>query len=195
MQTCYFAPDRKGFLVSSDEDRWVTAPSTDVEIDLDDGGTVVIADIKDLAPMGDGFACRKALYRRDGVEIAWEVRNRVPQCMSVTLHADDGGLQTKDLHAIRLDDIREIVYTAIGIGAFTPDGEEYSMTSAEARKAVNRATSRRTMTNERLRHVAEIHRAAPEGRRLAAVKAAFQVSERTALRYIAKAKEEGYIHG
>lgn len=181
--------------MSSVEDGWETVPSKDVVLRLRDGAVVVIADTKDLVEMGKGFACRKALYRRDGVEVAWEIRDRVPQCVSITLYAGESGLRTKDLHAIRLDDIREIVYEAIGIGAFGPDGDEYSMTSAEARKEANRATSRRTVTDERLKRVAEIHRAAPEGRRVAAVRAAFHVSERTALRYIAKAKEERYLHG
>jgi hypothetical protein len=181
--------------LSPDDDGWETIPSKDVTVPLRDGGVVVIADVKDLVLMGDGFACRKALYRRDGLEIIWEIRDGVPQCTSVTLHSDEVGLRTKDLQAIRLDDIREIVYDAVGIGVFDPVGEEYSLTSAQARKAVNRATSPRTVTSERLKRVAEIHRATPEGRRIAAVQAAFRVSERTALRYIAKAKEEGYLHG
>ncbi|OBB56753.1 hypothetical protein A5757_01435 [Mycobacterium sp. 852013-51886_SCH5428379] len=188
--------DREDFPLSPPEDDgWKTVSTKNYEIPLRDGAVVVIADFKDLVPMGDGVACRKALYRRDGLEVAWEIQRGVPECTSVTLRAEAAGLLTRDLHAIRLDDIRETVYSAIGIAAFTPDGEEYEMSPAEARKAANRAASRRTVTDERIKRVAEIHRGAPEGRRTAAVAAAFQVHERTALRYIAKAREEGYLHG
>jgi hypothetical protein len=176
-------------------DDWESVPTKDVEYPLPDGGKVVVADTRDFAEMGDGFACRNATYQRGGVEIAWELRDGVPQCVSVKLQSDGLGLRTKDLHNIRLDDVREIVYSAIGIGTFTPDGEEYEMAPVEARKAVNRAATRRKITTELVRKVAEIHRAAPEGRRIAAVEAAFGVHERTALRYIAEAKQKGFIHG
>ncbi|MGE2728964.1 hypothetical protein ACQI4F_05780 [Mycolicibacterium vaccae] len=180
--------------MSPDEDGWESIPR-EFTIRLRDGGTVVITDINDIVPIGDGFACRNAVYRFDGVEVAWEIRDAVPRCTRVVLCAGEAGLRTKDLHAIRLDDIREIVYTAIGIDVATSDGDEYQLTPAETRKTVNRATSRRTMTNELLKRVAEIHRKAPEGRRTEAVRAAFNVHERTALRYIAKAKDKGYLRG
>ncbi|BBY89303.1 Uncharacterised protein [Mycolicibacterium tokaiense] len=180
--------------MSPEEPEWETV-SSEFTIRLRDGGVVVIADIKDLVELGEGTAARNAVYRRDGMEIAWEVRDRVPLCTSVVLRADDSGLRTKDLHAIRLDDVREIVYEAVGIGVSNSDGDEFELTPAETRKAVNHAASRRTMTDERLRRVADIHRKAPEGRRTAAVRAAFNVHERTAPRYIAKAKDEGYLRG
>jgi hypothetical protein len=53
--------------------------------------------------------------------------------------------------------------------------------------------SRRKITPEFLSRVAEIHRAAPEGGRLAAVKVAFMVNERQALRYIAAARKKGWL--
>jgi uncharacterized protein (DUF4213/DUF364 family) len=101
-----------------------------------------------------------------------------------------------DLHAIRLDDIREIVYNTVGIATTTTpdeygDYDERAMTSSDVRKTVNQ--KRRKVTPQLLKKVAEIHRAAPEGRKVAAVKAAFRVHERTALRYIAAAKDERFI--
>jgi hypothetical protein len=174
-----------------EEAEWESIPRR-MEYPLRDGGKVVVPDVKDFADMGDGFAYRRATYHQDGVEIEWEVRNGAPQCTSVLLTG--GGLRTKDLQAIKLDDIREIVYSTIGIGTFAGD-EEYVMTPSDSRKEVNRAASRRKMTPEFLARVGEIHRRAPEGRRLAAVIAAFDVHERSALRYIAKARDEGYING
>jgi hypothetical protein len=53
--------------------------------------------------------------------------------------------------------------------------------------------SRRKITPKFLSRVAEIHQAAPEGGRLAAVKVAFMVNERQALRYIAAARKEGWL--
>jgi hypothetical protein len=88
----------------------------------------------------------------------------------------DRFIRQKDLTAIRLDQIRDEVYVVAGVGAFTPDGTDvYELTASAARKALSRATSRRKITSEFLRKVAEIHQSVPDGQRLAAVKAAFCV--------------------
>ncbi|BBY47647.1 hypothetical protein MARA_11150 [Mycolicibacterium arabiense] len=175
-----------------DDDGWETVPTKNVKYRASDGGIVVVDDTGDYAAIGDGFAFRKCAYHRDGVSVAWEIRDGTPQCLGVMVRAsEDAGLRTKDLHAIRLDDIREIVYLTIGIGTFSSNGEDYEMQPRDARKVV--AGVRRKVTPALLKRVAEIHRAAPEGRRVAAVKAAFDVHERTALRYIKQAREARYL--
>lgn len=171
---------------------WETITIKGKIFELPDGGSIEFTDDTPV-PMGDGFTCRQLTYRMDNCEILFEVRDGVPGCVSIRLWADERLLRPRDLTAIPLDDIRDQVYAFAGIGAFTPDGEEYSLGGAAARKAVNRAASRRKITPEFLGRVAEIHQATPEGGRLAAVIAAFGVSERHALRYIKQAKREGFI--
>ncbi len=63
------------------------------------------------------------------------------------------------------------------------------------RKRVHNVTRRRKVTAEFLRQVADVHNSARAGGRLEAVKAAFTVSERQALRYIGQAKQRGLIDG
>jgi hypothetical protein len=86
-------------------------------------------------------------------------------------------------------------------GVFTPNPEggwirKIGVRSfQEDRKRVERATQRRKVTPEFLTRVAEIYSAAAAGGRIEAIRAAFDVSERQALRYIAVAKEKGLIDG
>jgi hypothetical protein len=63
----------------------------------------------------------------------------------------------------------------------------------EDRKRVEQATKRRKLTPEFLARVAKVYNAEPEGRRLPAIRDAFNVEDRQALRYIAKAREKGLI--
>jgi hypothetical protein len=65
----------------------------------------------------------------------------------------------------------------------------------QGRKQVEGATQRRKLTPEFLGKVADIHTTAPDGGRIDAVKAAFNVEERQALRYIAQARKRGLIDG
>lgn len=153
-------------------------------------------------------------YRNGNITVTFEVRNGVPGAASITLIAGEGErlLRAKDLTAIKLDQIRNEVYAVAGVGAFVPyavagvgadevDVDDYGqidieLTAEEAVKAVKRATTtRRKITPEFLSRVAAMHQAAPEGERLAAVKAAFMVNERQALRYIAAARKKGLING
>lgn len=159
---------------------------------LPSGATVEITD-DSRVEMGVGFTFRVLTYRTDTVEIVWEVRNLAPACVSVHLFAGENPVRAKDLAAIKLDQIRDEVYGVAGVGAFTPDGTgDYELTGADARTAVRRAT-RQKITPDFLRTVAKVHQGAPDGARLAAVKAAFKVDERQALRYIAKARKEDLI--
>lgn len=166
---------------------------------LPGGGSVEITDDTDVS-MGDGFTFRQLTYRDDTTEIVFEVRDGAPGAVSLKLDGA-GFIRQKDLTAIRLDHIRAEVYAVAGVGAFIPDGgddygqTDYVLNAEKAREAVKTAASRRRITPEFLHRVAEIHQSAPKGERLAAVKAAFSVKERQALRYIAQAREKDLIDG
>lgn len=166
---------------------------------LPGGGHVEITD-DDNVSMGDGFTFRQLTYRDEKTEIVFEVRDGVPGAVSIQM-GGDGFIRQKDLTAIKIDQIRAEVYAVAGVGAFIPDGgddygqTEYVLNAERAREAVKRAASRRRITPEFLHRVAEIHQSAPEGERLAAVRAAFKVKERQALRYIAQARAEDLIDG
>ena len=189
---------------------------------LPSGGSVEITDAT-LVSIGAGYGWAGLTYTNDNVTVVFEVRDGVPGATSVTLRAaGDKLIRAKDLTAIRLDQIRNEVYAVVGVGWFTfvPAGSEdnydednyeshssqitvvrpgvwefdHELTGEDAIKAVKRATTRRhKITPEFLSRVAEIHQGASEGGRLAAVKAAFVVNERQALRYIAAARKEGLI--
>lgn len=175
------------------EIQWESLPPTKGRVyPLPDGGTVEFTD-DEYVSMGDGFTFRLLTYRRGPVEIVFEVRDGIPGCTGISLATDGGFIRQKDLAAIRLDDIRDSVYTVAGIGLFDADGEDYAAGDAEARKALARAASRRKITPEFLRRVAEIYQTAPVGERTAAIRAAFSVDERQAFRYIARARKAGFI--
>jgi len=149
--------------------------------------------------MGDGGAFEHVTYRRGGVEIVFEVRDRVPVCTKVLLTPDPDTrepLRAKDLTAIRLDDIREDVYAAVGVFKGNPtDGwvHEGGRESARRdRRKVREAVKRRTITTVLLQQVAATH-AAAAGAKVAAVADAFGVDKRTAHRYIAAAREKGLM--
>jgi len=65
----------------------------------------------------------------------------------------------------------------------------------ENRRQVKRATTRRNITQEFLKQAAEIHNSAPAGRRMHDLQAAYPgVTERQLRRYIAAAREKGFIN-
>ena len=172
--------------------------------ELPDGGQVEVTDFEPV-PMGDAFACRQLTYTHDGdahrvaCSIVFEVRDRVPVCVSLSLGSPEGGsvIRAKDLNALRLDDLRDDVYAAAGVVLPNPDGGFVHRLGRfrEDRKRVEQVTRRRKVTPEFLSQVAEVYNGAPVGGRLEAIRAAFVVSERQALRYIAQAKQGELIDG
>ena len=174
-------------------------------IELDDGGRIEATDMEPVS-MGDVFAYRQVTYTHDGdanrpaCSIVFEVRNGVPVCANISLGSADGGthVRAKDLTAVKLDNLRDDVFAHVGVFVPNPDGglvHKFGPGSFHRdRKRIEHATERRKITPDFLNRVAEIHRDAPEGGRLAAVKAAFKVKERQALRYIAQAREAGLIN-
>jgi hypothetical protein len=104
------------------------------------------------------------------------------------------------LKSINLLELRDDVYAHAGVLVRNPDGgdndymRKYGWAPFLAdRKRVEQATKRRKLTPEFLGRVAKVYLAAPEGGRLGAMRDSFNVEDRQALRYIAKAKEKGLI--
>jgi hypothetical protein len=175
---------------------------------LPDGGEVVATD-DELVPMGDARAFRQLTYTHDGdanrpaCTIVFEVRHGAPVCASVHLSgAVDGqtAVRPKDLKAIQLDNLRAEVYARAGVFTPNPDSPggwiHRSGSREQYRKTVERAVQRRRkITPEFLSRVAELHNGAPAGSRLDTVCAAFEVTERQALRYIRQARDKGLIDG
>ncbi|TMS50964.1 hypothetical protein E0T84_21475 [Mycobacterium sp. DBP42] len=171
---------------------------------MPDGGVVEVTD-PDLVPMGDVFACRKLTYTHDGGDnkpscrIVFEVQNGVPACTSLAIESRPGTpVRAKDLTAVKLDNIRDDAFAAGGVYRSNPNGG-YVRTWGPAsflrdRKETERAGRHRKMTPELLSQVAEVHKATPTAR-IAAVEAAFGISERQAKRYIKAAREAGLLDG
>jgi hypothetical protein len=172
--------------------------------ELPDGSHIEVTD-PEIVPMGDAFAHRQLTYTHDGnadqpaCKIVFEVRNGVPVCASFNLGSSESGshVRAKDLNVIKLDNLRDDVYAAAGV--FVPNSEGGFVRKLgrfhQDRKRVESATQRRKVTPEFLGRVAEVYNGAPVGGRLEAIRAAFVVSERQALRYMALAKQKGLIDG
>src|ERR1700737_3977448 len=117
---------------------------------------------KRVVPMGDGGAFEQLTYRRGGVEIVFEVRDRRPVCTKVLLTSNpETGepVRAKDLAAIRLDDLRGDVYAATGIfepsdkpGVWVHKSNRESL--RQDRRKVREATKRRKITSDFLQQVA-----------------------------------------
>lgn len=172
---------------------WEKIALKGASFDLPSGGTVEITD-DTIAPMGDGFTYRVLTYRKGVCEIVFAVHNGIPGCTDIKLTCAERPLRAKDLIDVKLDQIRAEVYAVAGVGAFSPEGGDYELSNSEARKTVQRSTSRRKITPEFLALVAQAHQNAPEGARTEAVMAAFTADERKAYRYIAAARKEGLIN-
>ncbi|WP_216638951.1 hypothetical protein [Mycobacterium asiaticum] len=157
------------------------------------GGHVEVTD-NTIVPIGeDAFTHRQLTYTHEGCEIVFEVHNRAPGAVSIRLWSDGKHLRTKDLAAIKLDQLRDEAYLAVGLIMPDPDGG-YEVTHPVARRTLQRATSRRKITPEFLALVAEIHQKAPAGGRTRAITEAFDVTDSQAFRYIAAARKEGLIN-
>jgi hypothetical protein len=174
---------------------------------LPGGGRIEVTDAT-MVPMGDVRAYRQLTYTHDGgngqpaCRIVFEVRNGAPVCANFSLSSvAQIAVRAKDLRAFKLDELRDDVYAYVGVFTPNPAAPGQWMLRVgrgsyhQDRKHAEQAARRRKVTRELLQKVAKVHTTAPEGTRLEAVKAAFQVQERQALRYIAEAKEKGLIDG
>jgi len=162
-----------------------------ISCELSDGGRVEVTD-ETIVPMGAAYSYRQLTYTNATCELVFEVHDGVPGCVSIKLWADGKHVRAKDLAAIKLDQLRDEAYAGVGVLMPNPDGG-YELTRQAGLRAIERATTRRKITRELLERVAKVHNDAPEGSRIEAVKAAFSVADRQALRYIAQARKEGLI--
>ena len=123
------------------------------------------------------------------------VRQGVPVCTELSLKADETTeVRTKDLSLVRIDDWMEYVTAACSESAgssFVTVGEP----DAGALKAVRQArkATRRTVTPEKLEKVAQIYREHIADRPVQAVMRTFDLTERTAARYVERCRKEGLL--
>jgi hypothetical protein len=163
-------------------------------------GHVEVTD-ETLVPMGTAYTFRQLTYRAEGLRVVFEVNDDgVPGCVSISLQARHRPIRQKDLASIKLDQLRDNCFLVVGM-IIPPSAEDahdsFAVGGDQAykiiRRNINRATSRRKVTPQFLRQVAKVYRGAVDGDRAESVSAAFGVTERQAWRYIAQAKESGYI--
>jgi hypothetical protein len=177
-----------------------------LEYRLEDGGT--LSTTGDVQSVGDHGLPTKMEYRHDGgedqpaLEMAVEVRNGGPVCTEIRLKAGDSGyVRVRDVILVasflesRIEELAVIAAldpTARGSWSqMLPDADvrEKERTVRAARRAV-----RRKLTPDRMAQVAEVYRST-EGNKLDAIGAELGVSERTAARYVAAAREAGLLDG
>lgn len=163
--------------------------------ELPDGGTVEVTDTTPVAIGGgdDVYVNRQLTYTNGGCRIVFEVADGVPGCVSITLTAQDRPLRVKDLKSIKLDQIREDAYRAVGM--IIPDPEGGCDASARVvRKRLIDNTSRHKITPEFLRRVADIYQSSDRLEdAIEAMKVEFRAGDRQVYRYIAAAKQKGFI--
>lgn len=170
------------------------------------GGQLTVTD-SELVPLGDVMAYKELTYRRPssdtrpGCELVFQVRNGAPYCISLKLSADDGCVvRPKDLNALSLEKMRDDLFAYVGVFRENPDGGWVHTRGSDSlfrrdRKAVEKAVSqsRRKMTDEFKQQIADVYNGAPAGTRIAAIKAAFGVEQRQAIRYKQAAQEARLI--
>ena len=118
----------------------------------------------------------------------------MPGCVSIKLCAGDDFIRTKDLTAIKLDQLRDEAVNAVGMMIPDPDGGHDAPVKI-VRKALRQATTRRKINTDFLRRIAETYKNAPAGDRAEPIRATFGVSTRQAWRCIAQAREKGLLDG
>jgi hypothetical protein len=158
-----------------------------------DGGRVEVTD-PTIVPMGAAHTYRQLTYTNaDGTfEIVFEVRDGLPGCVSIRMLSDENLFNAKSL--AKIDNLRDEVFAVVGVLQQEPDGRWVHRHAYEYIPAViAQALSPRKLTDEFLNRVAQVHNAAPIGKRTDAICAEFGVSPRTAWRYTAQAKKKGLI--
>ncbi|WP_111509544.1 hypothetical protein [Mycobacterium kyogaense] len=163
----------------------------------DDKNTIAVVAVTDdtIVPMGDGYAFRQITYTNNTprYRLVFEVRDGIPGCVRIEIEGGESFLRAKDLAAIKIDDLRSEAFGLSGVDYDEHGNLVHRRNYVRDRKRVDQIKSRRKVTPDLLKRVAEIHNDAPEGARTEAIKSAFDVSTRTALRYVSLAKEKGLI--
>lgn len=124
----------------------------------------------------------------------------VPRCTGVAIRESPAcsEVRSRDLKAIRLEDILETA-TALASYRSTGDGTMVRASSVDHRasdiRAIREARSqaRRKVTPELLAEVADLYRAYFDDSPIERIATAFQVSERTAARYVQLCRRDGHL--
>lgn len=174
---------------------------------LPDGGLVEVTDDM-VVPMGDVQAYRQLTYTHGGngrpaCRIVFEIRGSAPICASFSLNSvNQTAVRAKDLRSFKLDEIRNDVYAYVGVFVPNPAAPGQWMLRVgpgsyhQGRKHVEQAATRRKMGPEFLKQVAEIYNGAPRDGQFDTLRAAFpDREERQVRRYIAAARQKGFLNG
>lgn len=163
---------------------------------VDVGGGIYLPERFEVSwPSVDGFP---ALF------MSFAVLDGVPQCREVRITSSEGGMgvRTADLRALRVDDWIETACALIGEheieradGIVTTVSTDRAADRLAAVRSVQRARrgSRRPLTDDLLRRVAEVYRADAHGRPTQAVADHFGVKHRTAGDYVRSARDKGFL--
>jgi len=179
---------------------WETIPLTD-------GGTLAAIGDPEVRPVGDHGVPAKMRYSHPGganqpaLDIGIEVRDGVPVCTEIRLVASDlGQVRVKDLTLLAgILEKRITELASLSVWDRTERGwgkasviDELHRTAHERSVRNARQANRRRVTPDLLARVAEVYVAA-SGNRLEVIQKAFEVSERTAARYVTRAREAGLL--
>src|SRR4051794_14583781 len=168
---------------------------------LTDGGTLSALGPPEVLPIGQHGLPTKMRYthpggeNQPGLEIGIEVRDGVPVCTEVRLVATDSRqVRVKDLTLLagilenRVEELATIAAwdrTERGWGKDSVITESHHKARGRSVRTA-RQSNRRKVTTELLSRVAEVY-AAATGNKLEVIQGAFDVSERTAARYVSRA--------
>lgn len=160
--------------------------------------------------IGDRVVPARIDVRFDSVDgqpclsLVLEVVDGVPQCRSLAITSVEDGREVRplDLDAVRLREWVDDIYAAFALDVVDTehgvrlgpleDGEEQLQTLG-AFAAARRGKAARRVTPQLLETAAQVYREHIHDRPIAAVAAAFDVSERSASDYITKARRAGYL--
>jgi hypothetical protein len=173
---------------------------------LADGGTLTATSSK-VVPVGDHGLPESMIYTHQGgddqpqLAIEIQVWDGVPVCTRVELTAKpDTNVQVRPKHLKDVGGMVDPVIEAAGVQfGYSPNGPTGwgrampgSLDEQRARLHSVRG-SRRKITPAFLERVAETYRTAPTPK-LESLSATFGCSERSAARYVGKARAEGFLH-
>ncbi|OLZ43262.1 hypothetical protein BS329_39940 [Amycolatopsis coloradensis] len=135
-----------------------------------------------------------------------EMRKEVPVCTEITIRAKEDGreVRTTDLRAVQLQDLLELIVTAVSSkiisagpeGLVLGDNQGATTENFDAALATIRAARKGTrarITDDFLREVAETYRANVDGSPTKAVEEKYGVEYRTAARWVERARAKGYL--
>lgn len=140
-----------------------------------------------------------------GLEMTFAVIDGVPQCREVRIRSVDDGrpVRTADLRALRMDDFTEAASVLVaqhwvdtsddGVVSTVTTNRQVDVDAAFKTITAARKDSRRRITDDLLREVAEVYRGTPGPHPTKAVADHFEVKSRTAGDYVRAARDKGFL--